>query len=323
MIAWAFGIDIGFTNLRVAMVDGNGKVLGSLKGSTDRAGGPGAVRSQIVMAANELASSMSTAPAGAGVGIAGQVDIRKGIVRRGPNLFWDDESFERELERELGVRTVLRNDVVMATIGEWRHGAGKGSMNICCLLVGSGIGGGAITNGVPVEGNTGSACHFGHIMVDPHGRQCTCGRTGCMESVAGGWAIAAGAREAVARDPVRGRDILTRASFNIDAITSKEVAEAANAGDHMALEIRDDIAGALAEGIADVVNSFDPEKLVLGGTIVNSFPDLLPMVRRKVLDRALRSTLDGLEIVHNALGDDAGVIGAASSVLYPPWAHRS
>lgn len=305
---WAVGIDIGRTNLRAGLVGGDGAVVRELRERTDVAGGPDGVAAQVVRAVRELAGGRTLV--GVGVGIAGQCDVERGIVRYGPNLFWPDVPFRERLEAAVGLPVVLRNDVVMATVGEWRHGAGRGCGDLVVLMVGTGIGGGAVVDGRLLRGASGLGGHFGHVSVQMDGPECGCGRRGCVEAYASGCGLAARAASA----PELGSSILSRE----EVIDGAAVARAAAAGDPLASRLRDEAAAALSSAVGSVVNCLNPRRVVLGGTVVRGLPGTLELVAREAAARCLPSHRDRLEIVPAELGDRAGMVGAASWALLPP-----
>jgi glucokinase len=308
------GVDIGFTNIRAGVVNEDGALLGQWRGRTNVAGGAEGVLEQVKGAVAELAGRHPEVEA-VGIGIAGQCDIIRGSVRCGPNLFWPDVPFQRMVAEATELRAIMRNDVVMATVGEWRHGAGRGVDDLVGLFVGTGIGGGAVIDGTLLEGSTGCGGHFGHVSVQQDGPLCTCGRPGCIEAYAGGWGVAKLAQEALAKDPAASTFLHALSGGRVEIIDSRMVADAAHKGDRLALSIRDSMASALSSGLASVINSFNPRRVVLGGPVLTGFPQLFDMVRERALRLSLKSAVIDLEIVPSALGDMAGVIGAATMAL--------
>jgi len=305
---WAVGIDIGRTNFRAGLVDGDGTLAGELRELTDVAGGPDGVLAQAVRAVERLSGGIELA--GVGVGIAGQCDVDRGVVRCGPNLFWPDVPFQQRLEDALEVPVVMRNDVIMATVGEWRHGAGRGCRDLVAVMVGTGIGGGAVVDGRLLLGASGFGGHFGHLSVHLDGPRCGCGRRGCVEAYASGCGLAARAMEA----PELPNSVLSREAV----IDGAAVARAAAAGDPLATRLRDEAAAALASAVGSVVNCLNPRRVVLGGTVLRGLPGLFDAAARGVAEACLPSHRDRLEVVGATLGDGAGMIGAASWALVPP-----
>ncbi|MDW5563137.1 MAG: ROK family protein [Methanomassiliicoccus sp.] len=307
---FSIGIDIGRSNVRAARVEG-GRPTEILRERTDVPGGPQGVLDQVREMIMRLDLGMQ---APVGVGIAGQVDTGRGLVRCGPNLFWPDIPFQNMLAEAVGAPVVLRNDVVMATVGEWKHGAGRGVDDLVCLFVGTGIGGGAVVDGRLLEGATGCGGHFGHISVQLDGADCTCGRRGCVEAYAGGASVEKRVRRAVAEGT--GGDMLPMMCAGYpEVIGCPMVATAAERGDPFALRVRDEMAAALSSSVASVINSLNPKKVVLGGTVLFGFPGLFDMVMQGAKTQCLRPAADGLTVEPSTLGDLAGVVGAATLAL--------
>lgn len=304
---WAVGIDIGHTNFRAGLVNGSGEVHAEVRQPTDIPGGPSGVARQAMGAIERLAGDHDLV--GVGVGIAGQCDIDRGVVRCGPNMFWPDTPFRQQLADALDLPVVLRNDVIMATVGEWRHGAGRGCHDAVALMVGTGIGGGAIVNGVLLQGTSGCGGHFGHISVQLDGPRCGCGRPGCVEAYASGGGLAARARDA----PDLASSVLARSPRP----DGEAVAQAVRQGDGLALRLRDEAAAALSSAVGSLINCFNPQRVVLGGSVVGGMPGLFEMTVEGAAKHCLPSHRHRLEMVRAELGDLAGVIGAASWVLQP------
>jgi glucokinase len=248
---------------------------------------------------------------GLGVGMAGQVDKDSGIVRFAPNLGWRNVPLRASLEEALGLPVVVSNDVRAATYGEWRYGAGQGVDDLVCLFVGTGVGGGIVSGGQLLEGGNNTAGELGHITIVTMGRQCHCRNQGCLEAYTGGWAIAERAQEAVRADPQAGQRLITLAG-NLQQISAVTVTRAYSGGDPLAQQLVAETAQYLAGGLVGIVNAFNPCLLVLGGGVIQGMPEYTSMVERIVQAKALEAAVEGLRIVTAALGDKAGVIGAAA-----------
>jgi glucokinase len=296
------------------LVDRSGEVLTHRSVLTDINGGSKGVLDQTLRIVKEL-RDLSDDIAGIGIGIAGQVDIDRGVVRYGPNLWWKDEPFRDLVAQATGLEVTMRNDVIMATYGEWSRGAGQGSRNLVCLFVGTGIGGGAVVNGVLLEGSSGCAGHFGHISVQLDGPLCTCGRPGCIEAYAGGWGVARTAIEALIKDPSSSPLLHDLSGGRPERIDGRLVAEAALRGDPFSLQVRDRMAVALSSGIANVINSLNPDRLVLGGSVLNGFPRLYELVEEGTRSLPLKAASRHLAVRRAELGSLAGVVGAATMAL--------
>ena len=313
---WAIGIDLGGTKTLVARVNGAGGIGRILRIPTNAARGAAAVKKMLVDAVRDLLQGAGRLPAGIGIGIAGQVDPENGRVKFAPNLGWQDEPFREDLKKALRLPVMVTNDVRAATWGEWLYGAGKGCNDLLCLFVGTGIGGGVVSGGKVLTGCSNTAGELGHITIDINGPRCHCGNRGCMEALAGGWAIARQARERVQSDPEAGTAILKRADGQADRITAKIVAASAKAGDPLALTMLDQVAVALAAGSASLVNAFNPCRIIFGGGVIEGYPRLIRKVAQGLKGRALPPALEPLRVVRSKLGPHAGVVGSAALVLH-------
>ena len=194
---WTIGVDLGGTKLEVAHVDQEGAIRASLRMPTDVKGGPNAIERDIADMVRVLKERAATTPVGIGVGIAGQIDGETGVVQ--PGYRWR-EFLLADLRRLLDMPAAITNDVRAITWGEWVHGAGRGLSDILCLYVGTGVGGGVVSGGRQlIAGCTNTAGELGHITIDVNGPPCTCGNAGCLESLAGGWAIARQAQQIIGK----------------------------------------------------------------------------------------------------------------------------
>jgi len=311
-------VDLGGTKSIVAHVDALGKIHRKLRLPTRASRGPATVKAEIVAAVREVVHTANRPPAGVGVGVAGQVDARSGAVRFAPNLGWIDEPLKEDLKKALKLPVFVTNDVRAATWGEWLHGAGRGYDDLICVFVGTGIGGGVVSGRRVMTGCSNTAGELGHITIDLNGPSCRCGNRGCMEAIAGGWAIARQARKSIASDPKAGQILLEKAGGEPEQITAKVVMEAAKAGDALALRLVDRIAQALAAGAASLVNAFNPCRLILGGGVIEGYPELVKRVAERIEPRALPAARAPLTIVRAQLHNNAGVIGAASLAMHSP-----
>jgi glucokinase len=167
-----------------------------------------------------------------------------------------------------------------------------------------------------LSGCSNTAGEVGHMTIDLHGPPCTCGGRGCFESLAGGWAIARDAREAVSADPSLGASLLKIAGNQQEAITAEIVTRAAKAGDPLAKRLLDKVEQALIAGCVSVVNAFNPCRLILGGGVIEGFPVLLERIDRGVHQQALSTATQSLAILPAQLRNDAGVVGAAAFAMH-------
>lgn len=297
--AVAVGVDVGGTKLVAATVDAAGRPLERRRRTT-----PARDADQLVVSLQELADELGP-DLPLGIGIAGLV-TPDGTVRYGPNIGVRELPLATVLRRDGGEVAVV-NDASAAALGEQRVGAGRGLDDVVLLTLGTGVGGGLVVGGQLRLGANGFAAELGHVTVADGGRRCPCGDLGCIEAYASGTALGLAARERLV-DP--DLDTTLRAA---QALDGRAVTDAAVAGDAVARELLGDVGRWLAVAVGSLVNALDPELvLVGGGAAPASAPWVLPACRealpRHVIGAAHRD-LPPIELT--ALGDDAGMIGAA------------
>lgn len=306
------GIDVGGTKVESALVDATGSVLTVHRHPTNANRGAYRVLDDIVTCVRGCLSQASSRAAAAGVGVAGQVDSEAGVVRSAPSLGWREVPLQDHLEEALDLPVVVTNDVRAITRGVWQHGAGRGADDLVVVFVGTGIGGGIVSDGHLLAGAQGLAGELGHMILMPYGRSCRCRNRGCWEAYAGGWAIAERARQAARRESEAGRPLIEQAG-DVDSVTGRTVHEVYREGDPLAARIVDATAEYLGIGLASVVNAINPERVVLGGGVIEGHPPYVDHARQIVQKRALEAATDALEIVGSELGGRAGTVGAAAT----------
>ncbi len=311
----AVGIDLGGTKIALGTVDEEGRVLELVRYDTETAGGYSAVINQVVEGVRRLEGASGIPISGIGIGVAGQVDPGTGAVAFAPNLDWHDVPLRGDIEKACSIPVVVTNDVRAALWGEWLFGAGRGASDLVCIFVGTGIGGGIVSGGRVLEGCSNTAGEIGHMTVDLSGPLCNCGNRGCMEALAGGWAIARRAHESVKADPVLGSTILKMAGGKVEEITAKTLVQAFYAGDALAVKIVDEVTDALAAGVAALVNALNPCQILLGGGIIEGMPEMVSRIDKGVRSRALSTATGRLAICASKLGNRAGIIGAAALAM--------
>ncbi len=315
MEPWSIGVDLGGTKLEVAHIDAQGRVRQRLRKATNIKGGPSAIIEDIIGYIWTLREVAETPPAGVGVGVAGQVEKDSGNVIFAPNLEWRDVPLQAHLNRTTGLPVIVTNDVRAATWGEWLHGAGQGCDDLLCMFVGTGVGGGVVSGGRMLAGCNNTAGEVGHITVDMNGPLCTCGNRGCLEALAGGWAITRLARDGVAADPEAGQVLLEMAGGQIDDINVATVARAVRGGDPMARRLMEQAVSALIAGATTLINAFNPCRLILGGGVINGIPELVGKIDKGIRGQALKAACSSLLVLPAGLRTDAGVIGAAALAI--------
>ncbi len=310
---YAVGIDFGGTKIAAGVVELNtGKLVGAAKKKTRQAGDTLDVTKRLSSVVEEaLAASGLTRKhlSGIGIGAAGMVNREKGILLNAVNLGLTELPLTEPLSREFGVPARLGNDVEVATLGELRFGAGRDCGHFVCVFVGTGIGSGIVVNGKLLRGATGTAGEVGHTVLYPFGRTCGCGASGCLEAYASRTAIA----KFVANEIARGHK--SQVADKIDPtkgiLRSKVLANAMEAGDPLVTRAVTDAARCLGVGLATVINFFNPEKIILGGGLVEASDPYYRIAAEEAMLRALPISTAKLQIVKSELGDYAGIIGAA------------
>jgi glucokinase len=305
----AVGVDLGGTKILGVVVDpaDPGVIV-----RERRIGTPAGGRA-VLAAIEELVISLCARPVALGIGAAGLVD-RDGMLRYGPNLPGaTDVDFGRGLAH-VSATVVVDNDNTCATWAEFRLGAARGTTDCVFVGLGTGLGAGLIVDGSILHGAHGFAGEAGHMVVEPDGIECVCGRFGCWERYASGAALARMARESVAAG--RGRSFLTTVA-SPDAITGEDVARAFRAGDSDAIEIVDTMARWLARGLAGIIGLVDPEVIVLGGGVTEELgDDLCSRVDARIPDFLMGAAFRPHVPVRPALlGNRAAALGAALLAL--------
>ncbi|HET9507449.1 MAG TPA: ROK family protein [Gaiellaceae bacterium] len=307
----ALGLDVGGTKLAAGVVDADGVVHSFVLEPTHGEEGHTAVLERLFRL-GERAVAESGLPweriDRVGIGCGGPLDAERGVVLGPPHLpGWLDVPVTALAEVAYGRPAVLENDATAAAAAEHRYGAGAGTRNMVYLTISTGVGGGIVIEGALYRGSMGNGGELGHVTVDCDGRPCHgCGRLGCLEAYVSGTSIAERAREALAEatEP----SVLAA----LDEPTAADVAAAARAGDALAAEVWDATTTALACGVTSIVNLFEPEAVVLGGGVTRSGEQLLAPVRETVRTSAMGPAGRGATVVLSALGDRAGVVGAAA-----------
>jgi glucokinase len=303
------GIDLGATKVVSALVAPGGQVIHHSGRHLHANDGPGGVIRTLTRSARSCLEAVARRPVAIGVAVAAQVDPRTGTVVHAPNLGWRDVPLARRVAEELGGVVHVLNDARAATYAEWRLGAGRGVSDLFCLMLGTGIGGSAVVGGRLLEGGSHALGEVGHMTIVVGGRRCHCPNWGCFEAYVGGWAIAARAQEAVRADPEAGQWLLERAGAS-EAITAQTVFSGYRSGDLLSGRLVRETERFLADGTVNVVNAFNPSRLVLGGGLVAGMPEFVPVVESAIRARC-QPPAAGAEVVLARFGEDAALVGVA------------
>lgn len=306
------GVDLGGTNMRVAVLNPDGEVLMKFKEATHASDGRQRVAARLLehirvqaFRAGETGYKVEAV----GIGAPGVIDIEKGIVVKSPNFpDWNNFGLRQWLETELSIPVFIENDANAAALGEQWRGAGRGINSMILITLGTGVGGGLVLNKEIWHGADGMAGEVGHITIIPDGRVCSCGNRGCLETYASARGIVQSYREALDRQGVPMSD--QRRGFS-----SEMIYKAAQDGDGTARAIMEDMGRHLGIGLAGLINIFNPEMIVIGGGVMAAWQLFIDAAKREVMWRAFEVLAKRARIVPAELGDDAGMVGAAATAL--------
>jgi glucokinase len=313
------GVDLGGTNIVAgALAEDGSEVLAMRSEPTRPHQGADAVIERIVrmidtvIAETAAQTGASRADfAGIGVGAPGPLDRKRGVVVTTPNLGWVDFPLRDVISTATSLPVRIDNDANCATLGEWWLGAAAGASNVIGMTIGTGIGGGIILDGRLYHGASDVAGEIGHTTIDVTGRLCKCGNYGCLEAYASGPSIADRAREAVASDD---DGLLVRmVGGDLSRISAATVYEAAKGGDEVALDVVRETARLLGAGIANLLNIFNPDVVVIAGGVTQAGDSLFGPLRKEVRKRAFRPAVEACRIVPGLLPGSAGVVGAVAA----------
>ena len=316
---YIIGVDLGGTNIVVgAMPEDGSRELAIRSEPTHAERGSEAVVDRIVsMIAQVISDVIAEHDAkthdfiGVGIGAPGPLDRERGVVVVAPNLGWRDFPLRDAISDRIRLPSTLDNDANCATLGEWWRGAAQGARNVVGITIGTGIGGGIVIGGQLYHGSSDVAGEIGHTTIDSTGRYCRCGNYGCLEAYASGPAIALRAREALERDEVSALHKMVKG--DLDLLTAATVYEAAHRGDALALEVVRDTARFLGTGIANLLNTVNPDVVVITGGVTRAGDRLFEPLRAEVKRRAFRPAVAACRIVPGALEGTAGVVGAVAT----------
>ena len=311
---YAVGVDVGGTKILAGVVDcGTGAVVGlskieSLIGAAAVLDG---VRDAIEQALSAAPEAARQAVTGVGLGVAGQVDRERGVLLAAPNLGGglSNVDFRTPLHDRFGLPVHLENDVQVAALGEARFGAGRDVPLFACVFVGTGVGGALMMHGRRFTGAAGSAGEIGHIMVQAGGRLCGCGQHGHLEAYASRTAIVAALRAGLAA----GQPTVLEPALRDTAqrIKSGQLLRAVQQRDRLTIRVLKQAGEYLGLGLASLINLWSPDRIVLGGGVVEKVDLLFDAAARTAKAGALPVPAAAVEITRTKLGDYSGVVGGA------------
>ena len=310
-------MDMGGTQLRFALLDDEYRVVARHAEATRPEEGPEPVLERIVARMRALGEQAGWNQVRAvGVAAPGPLDPFHGVILHAPNLpGWHDVPLAERLRQALGCSVFVGNDANLAALAEQRRGAGRDHADMLFVTVSTGIGGGVISGGRLLLGHQGLAGELGHMTVEPQGPRCNCGNHGCLEALASGTAIGRQARELV---QAGARTLMTElAGGDLERITARLVHEAADQGDIVAVDLFRQAGRYLGIGLANVMVLCNPSLIVVGGSVAKAGHLLFVPMQAAIRERIYEVSWRDCPVVAAALGDDAGLVGAAL------WARES
>lgn len=310
----AIAVDLGGTNLRCSVVDRDGNLRFESRQSSGASEGPDRIIPRIARMIEGVAVEAGLDDEVAvGVVAPGPLDTSTGVVHYAPNLDdWHEVPIRDQLEELSGREVILGNDANAAALGEYFFGAASNVENMVFIAIGTGFGGGVIAEGRLIDGPHGLGGELGHTTISMTGPRCTCGAIGCVEAYCSGWAITRDA-EAVVRSGRSDKILQAAGNRPIDA---RAVNDAAEAGDEAARQIYEDAGHALGVAMANFVNIFNPEMIVMGGGLSRAGELLMAPARRALHNYAMTDLRKAVKIQPSALGTKTGTYGAAALVFY-------
>lgn len=310
---YRLGIDLGGTNIATGVVDENYKIIGSGKVKTNAPRPAEEIVDDMVksalMAVKDANLTINDIDS-IGVGTPGSVVQTTGVVTYSNNLGFYNLPLAEMLEKKLGKKVYIENDANAATYGEYIAGAGKGAENFVAITLGTGVGGGIIIGGKIYSGSNFAGGELGHTVIQMNGEACTCGRNGCFEAYASATALIRQTKQAMIKFPES--KMWEICNKDINSVSGRTAFDGARSGDEAAIGVVNDYINYLSVGIANIINTFQPDVFCVGGGISNEGEYLMAPIRKLVKgENYARNMEKNTEIKAATLGNDAGIIGAA------------
>ena len=312
MKKYSIGIDLGGTKILIGLVEKeSGKVVSHIKKKTKKEKGPENIVRKMVEGVEELLEESGesfTEISSIGIGSAGQIDRKNGIIIGAPNLDCYNLNLKEILQNKFNNPVFVGNDVEVATIGEQKFGAGKGCADFVCVFVGTGIGSAIVKNGHIIYGATGTAGELGHIIVDLNGRPCACGAHGCLEAYSSRSAIETRIEGALKKGR---KSCISEYLEEGKAITSSMIRKSIEREDELVTQCVSEASEYLSGGLASVINLINPELIILGGGLIEAVDYFYKQTIKKAKSKSLPVPAEKIRFSKTILGDYSGVIGAA------------
>lgn len=322
LVFYLIGVEIDITHITAGLMDVWGNLAIKIETPLNEGQNESEVMSIVIHSIRDLlkrAEEKHQEVRGIGIGVMGLVDPESGVLHFSLHHNWKNLPIKSMLEEEFNLPVIVDNDSRAMALGEHWFGAGQGVKDLVLINVSDGIGSGIIINGKLYYGTGGIAGEIGHTSIDYDGPKCGCGNYGCLETFVSGLAIAKKARKIIQEGR---RTIIPRLVNNkLEKITGEIVCEAAKEGDKLSLDLLKNAGEYLGVGIANIVNSFNPEVILIGGRMIQESKIIFDSAKKVALKRVLDVTGKSVKIIPFLLGRDAGTIGAATliarDIFYP------
>lgn len=313
---YTLGCELQSTELAMGLYDLAGNLVSQVAKSKQPDAPPGEVVAQIATCINQVLDQASVSKdqvEGLGIAAPGPLNTRTGVMHLPPNMpGWCNVPLQRMLEEAVGLPVAVEKDGNVAALGEVWFGPGQGMRNLIFIIVDDGIGAGIITDGRLYRGSNDGAGEIGHTMIDLDGPQCSCGSFGCLEAIASGFALARKARHAIRRGV---KTSLAGATDDEGAIGVRQLLNAAGEGDKLAEDLLDECGRAVGIAVANVINMYNPELIVLGGRLAQYSPAVLARAQELGKARSFSVLSQDVKIIRSSLGDQFLMAGAAALIL--------
>ena len=311
MANYYLGVDMGGTLIKIAIVDNSANVIEEAVVNTDINASPKSVIENITEVFKKFKHYNKVKTIG--IGIAGDIDFKQGIVRMSPNLpKWNKVQLKKDIEKITGKKVYVDNDANTAAIGAYWLDIKAKADNMICVTLGTGVGGGIIINKKLFRGNSGTAGEIGHITVEPDGRKCNCGNYGCAETYIGVRHIVKETIDLLKTK--KSKYIMKLANNDIEQITPKLLSQAAEKGDFVAKKVWNNAGEKLGILLSDIIDFFNPDCIVLCGGISNAGDLIIKPAKEQIKERAFKTAAKACKIVVSKYTSKLGVVGAAMLV---------
>lgn len=305
------GLDVGGTNTKIAVLNDKYKILKNIKIPTPLSNGYDFFIKELAKIAISISREYQKKKISVCIGIAGDVDSDRGILRYAPNLCeWKNKNIKKDFERVSGFKCLVENDANMASWGIYVFEVKRKVKNMAVFTLGTGVGGGIITNGNLYRGSTSTAGEIGHMIIKEGGEKCNCGNYGCLEAYCGTYALI---REVQRR--IKNTDsYLKKYGFEKGNITPKIIFDLAEKGDRICLDIWKDYGYRLGSGIGNIAVLLNPEITVLAGGVSRAHKFFMPFVKKRLSEYGIKTPINKMKILISN-NEDIGVLGCASFAL--------